>query len=91
MKNIYNTIENAIISLLTGVLVFIAVTWSNQRIIDNLTDELGKKVTYSINNEFTKLKSKDGSAINLNLTNEQKTDSAASNREKRKRWFNFSK
>jgi len=96
--NITNSIENLIITVITGVFVFFAVHWSNQvtidkmnkynlEIIDSLICKIPEKTVYQITNDFDRIKAKKDGDVNINLNNTMKVDTVKQEQKRRKAWF----
>jgi hypothetical protein len=95
---ITNTIENIIITVITGIFVFFAVTWANERaidkmnqynlaIIDSLINKIPEKTVYQITNDFDRIKAKKDGDVNINLNNTMKVDTVKQEQKRRRGWF----
>lgn len=95
---ITNTIENILITVITGIFVFFAVTWSNERaidkmneynltIIDSLINKISEKTVYQITNDFDRIKAKKDGDVNINLNNTMKVDTVKQEQKRQRGWF----
>lgn len=95
---ITNTIENILITVITGIFVFFAVTWANERvigkmnqynlaIIDSLINKIPEKTVYQITNDFDRIKAKKDGDVNINLNNTMKVDTVKQEQKRRRGWF----